>query len=463
MANLDRVIKVDIALNTAGLTTEGFNTIMVVGPHAYTTERVLTLASSPDELLELGFKSTDPIYMAVNDAFSQTPRPSMVKVGRLQCDTIKLQLISATPNVGTEYGLSINSIDAQGELVENKFSYKAVADDNAEAVLTALANSIMASESTSTVYNASVLNNELVIKAVAPTHSFTVHPNSLMTISAFEEAESLDLAANMTLITAADNDFYGIVYTKRGQEDILAMATWTESHVKLYGTAIAEAGAANSEIETDTGSLLKKNNFYRTFWFFHQDAATDFPEAGIMAVCFAVLPGGETWANKRLSGVITQKLTETQYVAVTAKNGNTFEPFRNISITQNGKVAAGEWIDIIRFRDWVKETIQTETFTMMINRDKLPFTDGGIGLVTNTIDKVLALGQKRGGIAPVEFDEDGNRNLGYTISAPLASSISANVKAQRKLTDVKFVARLAGAIHAIEITGSFTYENLIEN
>ena len=44
---------------------------------------------------------------------------------------------------------------------------------------------------------------------------------------------------------------------------------------------------------------------------------------------------------------------------------------------------------------------------------------------------------------------------------PLAANISANTKAQRLLEDVKFTARLAGAIHVVEIAGSFTYENLI--
>ena len=75
---------------------------------------------------------------------------------------------------------------------------------------------------------------------------------------------------------------------------------------------------------------------------------------------------------------------------------------------------------------------------------------------------MLSLGQRRGGIAPTEYDEDGNKNLGYVIEVPLASQISANVKASRVLPDVKFTARLAGAIHAVEIKGSLTYENLIQ-
>jgi hypothetical protein len=64
-------------------------------------------------------------------------------------------------------------------------------------------------------------------------------------------------------------------------------------------------------------------------------------------------------------------------------------------------------------------------------------------------------------ISENEYDEDGNTNYGYTIEVPLAASISANQKASRILNDVKFTARLAGAIHVVNIVGSLTYENLI--
>ena len=204
-----------------------------------------------------------------------------------------------------------------------------------------------------------------------------------------------------------------------------------------------------------------EGNFYRTFYFYHADAAKDFPECAVMARCFAAYPGSETWANKKLAGVTTDGLTETQYNAVTKKNGNTFERFRNVTITQNGKVAAGEWIDVIRFRDWLQEEMTVNIFNVLINNDKVPYTDAGIALVEAQMRAALKLGQTRGGIAPDEYDENGNTNAGYVVSAPLAANISANTKATRILEDMRFTARLAGAIHAVEIKGSLTYENLI--
>jgi hypothetical protein len=180
-----------------------------------------------------------------------------------------------------------------------------------------------------------------------------------------------------------------------------------------------------------------------------------------MARCFSILPGGETWANKRLSSITKDNLTETQFNAVKAKNGNTFEKFRNIAITQRGMVAGGEWIDIIRFRDWLQEEITVNVFNALVNNDKVPHTDDGIAIIEAQVRAALDLGTKRGGIAPDEYDENGDINRGYIIEVPLASKISPNQKASRILDDVKFTARVAGAIHVVKIYGNLTYENLI--
>ena len=457
--NIDQIVKVDIALNTAGISKLGFNTIMVCGPHAKTLERVLAI-SDPDELLDLGFDSTDPIYVAVNTAFSQTPAPSEVKVGRWQCDSIKVALIDEdTVQQGVEYSVDINYYDAQKNVKTITGSYEAIAEDTASNVLTQISTALGTAD-TEKLFSCSVSGSEVLIKASNSQTTFTVTPNERMKVTLVEQADDIDVAKNMQLISDADDDWYGVVCTDRSDDTVLAMAAWAEGQTKLYGVSLSGDTIKNPESKEDIASKLMAKNYMRTPWWYHADP-NEYLEAAIMARCFSVNPGGETWANKQLNGVTTDDLTQGEINAITAKNGNCFVAVRNISVTQNGKVAGGEWIDVIRFRDWLKEEMQTDLFSMLINRDKLPFTDQGIALVESTMNKVLALGQKRGGIAQTEYDDDGNENLGYTISVPLASSISANNKAQRVLQDCKFTARLAGAIHAIEIYGNLTYENLI--
>lgn len=121
-----------------------------------------------------------------------------------------------------------------------------------------------------------------------------------------------------------------------------------------------------------------------------------------------------------------------------------------------GKVAAGEWVDVIRFRDWLKDNIQTEMTSMLINRPKLPYTDSGIQTAVNCLRASLQKGQNVGGIAPDEVNSDNENVPGFEITYPRAADLTANEKASRIL-NLGFRARLAGAIHLIEIQGTLAY------
>lgn len=451
MANIDRIVNVQISLNTNGVSKEGFSTMLVVGTHANNLNRVTTYTNIND-LINDGFSTDDPIYRAVSAAFSQTPRPRQVKVGRRQVEEVNLSVNNVKDN--TDYTITVSSKDTDGTVDEEAYKYNSQTSATATKIVEGL-QALMASD---TAVTATVSGEKLQLTAKSG-KSFAIKISSNLSAEFTEPTE--EIADTMSAVMASDSDFYGIVLASRDKDDIVAMAEWVETQTKLFGTSTAEQGAKDSETDTDLLSMLKAKNYYRTFAFYHELADSEYLESGVMARCFAIEPGGETWANKVLSGLTADNLTETEYLAVSGKNGNTFETFRNKSITQNGKVAGDEWIDVIRFRDWLQEEITVNVFNLLINSDKVPYTDAGIALIENQIRQALLLGQRRGGIAPTEYDEDNNENLGFTIEMPLAANIPANTKAQRLLEDVKFTARLAGAIHVVEITGSFTYENLI--
>lgn len=451
MANIDRIVNVQISLNTNGVSKEGFSTMLVVGTHANNLNRVTTYTNIND-LINDGFSTDDPIYRAVSAAFSQTPRPRQVKVGRRQVEEVNLSVNNVKDN--TDYTITVSSKDTDGTVDEEAYKYNSQTSATATKIVEGL-QALMASD---TAITATASGEKLQLTAKSG-KSFAIKISSNLSAELTEPTE--EIADTMSAVMASDSDFYGIVLASRDKDDIMAMAEWVETQTKLFGTSTVEQGAKDSETDTDLLSMLKAKNYYRTFAFYHELADSEYLEAGVMARCFAIEPGGETWANKVLSGLTADNLTETEYLAISGKNGNTFETFRNKSITQNGKVAGDEWIDVIRFRDWLQEEITVNVFNLLINSDKVPYTDAGIALVENQIRQALLLGQRRGGIAPTEYDEDNNENLGFTIEMPLAANIPANTKAQRLLEDVNFTARLAGAIHVVEITGSFTYENLI--
>jgi hypothetical protein len=69
------------------------------------------------------------------------------------------------------------------------------------------------------------------------------------------------------------------------------------------------------------------------------------------------------------------------------------------------------------------------------------------------MEETLLRGQSIGGIADTEYDDDDNAIPGYTVTVPKASDLTEAERKSRKLTGCKYVARLAGAIHAVEIEG----------
>lgn len=451
MANLSRIVNVAIALDTSGISKEGFSTLLVLGVHAHSLARVETV-TDVDDLTTMGFGTTDPLYLAASAAFSQIPRPSSIKIGRWNPP-------SAAVSVGTvstaTYSLTVSKKDSSGNVTTKTYSYSNTGT-TAAAILTGINAAITAD--TSAFVTGTIASTVLTVAPVTAGTDIKYVISSLLDLSYVTPTETI--AAAMTAIVAEDNEWYGLGLADRTPDNILALAAWVETHTKLFGTAIAEAGAIDASVSTDTLSVLSNTEYYRTFGFYHALAATEYLDIAIMARCFSIDPGGETWALKSLAGITADGLTETQYNAVIGKNGSTYETVRNISVTQNGKVAAGEWIDVIRFRDWLQEEIGTNVFTALKNSNKVPYGDAGIAVIESQVKAALNSGVSAGGISAVEYDSSGNKNPSYSVTVPLSSDISATVKASRILTGVSFTARLAGAIHVVSITGSLTYASL---
>ena len=449
MAKLDRIVDVQIALNTAGISKLGFSTMLIAGWTPVMLDRVATV-TSVDDMLEMGFAVDSEMYKATQSAFSQTPRPRQVKLGRLNSN--KYNVTTKVVEKGV-YTVTFKWYDASFNVVEKVASFTNSGTDKT-AIITGLktaANAIVGLSGVVTITATDVLTITVGSTHVAVTTSENLSIDSV--------ADGT-IATGMTAIKAADNDFYGVALASHNKQDILDMAAYVETQTMLFGTSTDEPGAYAQASTDDVLSQLKKNEYYRTYCDVRKDTS-DYEEVAKMARCFAIDPGGETWALKSLASVKTDGWTETEYTTIKNKNGNTYEKVRNISVTQNGKVVAGEWIDIIRFRDWLVEEIQTNVFTLLKNNDNVPYTDAGIAMVENVVRKALEDGQDRGGIAPTEYDENNNENPGFVLAVPLASEITPTQKATRDLKDVKFTARMAGAIHTVEIKGSFTYENLI--
>lgn len=217
----------------------------------------------------------------------------------------------------------------------------------------------------------------------------------------------------------------------------------------------------------DDGARMVAGEFVRTAGIYGNttgetalsaDDVNNYINVAFVAKWLNYSSGSETAAFKELNGLTPSTLKSSEMSNLEKKCLNYFIEVGNRKVSMNGMTTSGEWMDIVRFRDWLKNDMQLRVCKLFLNNPKVPYTDSGIAMVQNQMLASLKAGQDAGGIAEDEFDENDQLIPGYTTSVPRASSISAAQKASRKLVDCKFTARLAGAIHHATIKGNLVYE-----
>ncbi|WP_435952740.1 DUF3383 family protein [Dryocola sp. BD626] len=442
MANLSQIANVNISLETASIAKASFGIPLAVSPTTAFSERIRKY-SSYNAAQQDGLDAQT--LKALSAVFSQTPRPNQAWVGRRDADLIDLSVTSADVATGNIYTFSVNG---------TSITYTAASGDDALDVYTGLKTALAAQSVIDALFTSTVDSEGLHIKVKAPVTANIIKPVNNLAIVTFGFADSLE--EDLNAIQQEDPGWYGFALVERGDALIQDAAAWAETQTKLF-FACSDTAAIWSSAKDDLASQLQSLQYLRTSLIAHKAAATEYPEMAWMGRCFTIAPGGETWALKSLAAITPSKFSDTEQSYIFQKNANAYEQYaENTFIINKGKVASGEWIDVVRFRDWLVDTIQKNIASLMIRQKKVPYTNGGIALIVNNLNGSLIQGQQAGGIAPDERDSDGNTVPGFRITYPNAADVSADIKATRTLY-IEFVALLAGAIQMVQIDGSLTY------
>lgn len=253
---------------------------------------------------------------------------------------------------------------------------------------------------------------------------------------------------DLDAIENVNSDWYALASTDRTKSVVLAIAVWVEARLKIFGTASSDSVIIDSAAGVDVTSIAYSFNslgYIRNFVMYHQDADSDYPECAWFGRVLPTTPGSVTWKFKTLSSISYSNLTSNQSTNARNKKANTYEFIGGVGITREGTMGQGEFIDIIRGVDWLTARIQEFVYALLVNSDKVPYTNAGIAAVEAEVRRALELGVSNNFIAddPV-----------YTVSVPRASAVAPADKAARILRDVDFTATLAGAIHAVDINGT---------
>jgi hypothetical protein len=87
-----------------------------------------------------------------------------------------------------------------------------------------------------------------------------------------------------------------------------------------------------------------------------------------------------------------------------------------VNVTEDGVVASGEYIDIIRGIDWLESRLEVAIFTNLVNKRKIPYDDGGIAsalAVLNSHSEGIGVGVGVAGMAELSsfsgWEESGEK------------------------------------------------------
>lgn len=256
--------------------------------------------------------------------------------------------------------------------------------------------------------------------------------------------------AALTAAQALDEDWYGVTIQSRSHSDIVAVAGWVEARTKLFIAATADSDVTDPLDTDDIASTLLAASYSRTGLIYLATAGTEWPDTAWAGSLLGYDPGSITWAFKRIAGSTGQTFTASQIDALEAKRATRLETIQGLTRAIGGFTSDnGAYIDLIHGLDWLRQRLAEDIFAQLVNNLKIPYTNAGIAIIEAAVRARLQDAVQRNVLA----DDDGNGGPGWVVTVPDISETDPNDRANRLLRDVKFTARLAGAIHKVIVRG----------
>lgn len=281
---------------------------------------------------------------------------------------------------------------------------------------------------------------------------FSQNPTVNKVVVGRADSGDADVAASLNAIAGDNNSWYGLLVDHAMASDYGDIAAWVQNNKKIFIHWTTDANTPDASKTTDPASVLNVMRYDRTAVIYHampMDGATekpDYPDAAWMGEGFPYDPGTSTWAYKTLRGVTSDKITGSAESALQGKNCNYYSEVGGVNITQEGKVASGEWIDIIIGTDWIEARLREAVYSALVNNRKIPYDDSGITLIEGLVKGVLNQAAAAG---ILQADS-------IVVTVPRYADIPQADKLARRLPDVKFTALYQGAIHRTTINGTIS-------
>jgi hypothetical protein len=295
-----------------------------------------------------------------------------------------------------------------------------------------------------TAVGADFATNSEVYKAATLYFGQSVQPTQLA-IGRIDAGDA-DIVASIEAVRAESDDWYALAVLDHTEAKVLLAAAHIEALKKIFVTSTLDPVTLTAAT-TDIAAQLAALKYTRTATIWSAEAAK-WPEAGWLGRMLPTDVGAATWKFKTIVGIVADNLTDTQFNYASGKKCNVYVSIAGVNITSEGVMASGEYIDVTRFVDWLQSTMEADVYSLLVNTDKVPYTNKGIAAIENILRSDLQAGVDNGGLAP---------DPAPSVSVPDALTVPLADKQSRTLNGITFAATLAGAIHKTQIQGYLSF------
>ncbi len=442
--SLDDIVPTTITAATVFPTRLGFGIPLLMAYHTVTPNRVDIVASTA-EVTALGFGVTSAVYLMVQRAFSNNPRPPRVVIGRRALPFTKtIRLIPVATAAGNVYSFTVTGTGG----VDVPITYTIPSGGKTVAELcTILQALIVATGVTATD------NTTYVGLAAAAGALFNVKALPVISImKVLDMTADPGIATDLAAVAAVDNTtWFGCVLDSSSEAESNAAAAYFESTRKIFVATTSDSQCADAGVTTDVMSDFKAAAYKKSGVIFDQYQINSWAGLGWMAGMLPFKPGAGTWEFRTIPGVTVSVLTDAQQTAIKNKYGAYYVVVAGVNSTLNSKTGSGQFWDITVYLDKLHAGIQQRAFSLMKAMSdigsKVPFTDKGAAMLVGEVKAELADGVKVGALradpAPI-------------VTAVKVADVSTTDRALRNFPDISFSAELAGAVHSAEHFGTLS-------
>jgi len=279
--------------------------------------------------------------------------------------------------------------------------------------------------------------------------------------SLLSQGQALETAGDMlTAIKNANNSWYalGLIKALRDIQFTEDLADALESNRNIMLVTTNDANTLVLGSSASLAAKLKAKNYKRTGLVYH-DNANVYPEWSWMGQQLPKDVGSTNWSFKTLAGIAegasqeiqASSLTQTQIDAAIDVNANVYTRTLGASFMYFGTMGggknidkAGEYIDIIINIDFLQARVEEGLMSLLLEKDIIPFTDGGITIVDTRLKTLLqTFGVNQG----ILVDQT------VVTFFPKRAEVAQTDRDDRKLPGGTFTAELTGGINTVVVRG----------